>query len=205
MAETRKHCREIKMTETLKTSHRADTVALGEALSGLCLSVDHHMTRLARKSGVSITAAQLLVHLDDGGPLRCTDLVRLSEHNTRTVAAALQSLEQAGLVRRSRDERDARAKRVTVTDCGRDVARAVASRRRRFLVEFLDVLNPHEREMLMIMLAKLRHRLACYEPPRFGFALAWSESRQSDVIPADHVGRVTTDAATLAVSAAIDG
>jgi DNA-binding MarR family transcriptional regulator len=205
MAEMRKHCREIKMTEILKTSHGADMVALAEVLSGLCLSIDRHMTRLARKSGVSVTAAQLLVHLDDGGPSRCTDLVRLSGYNARTVAAALKSLEQGGLVWRSRDERDARAKRITVTDRGRDVARAVASRRRRFLVELLDVLNLHERERLMTMLAKLRHRLACYEPPRFDLALAWSESCQSDAIPADHVGRVTTDAATMAVSAAIDG
>jgi DNA-binding MarR family transcriptional regulator len=193
------------MTQTLETSRGADMVAVGEALSGLCLSIDRHMTRLARKSGVSVTAAQLLINLDDGDPLRCTDLVRLSERNARTVAAALKSLERAGLVRRSRDERDARAKRITVTDRGRDVARAVASRRSRFLVEFLDVLNLHERERLMTMLTKLRSRVACYENPRFGLAPTWPETRQSDGTPADHVAQVTRGPlATVAANAASD-
>ena len=159
------------MTETLETSRGGSVVETGEALLGLCLSLDRHMARLERKSGMTITAAQLLTNLDDGSdPLRCTDLVRFSGHNPRTVTAALQSLEQAGLVRLYPDERDARAKRVTITDRGRDVARAVASRRSRFLVEFLDVLNLHEREMLMIMLTKLRLRLACYDNPRSDMA-----------------------------------
>lgn len=179
------------MTGLLKKGHGDGVVALEEALLNLGASVDRHLARLARKSGVSMTAAQLLIHLDDGDPLRCTDLVQLSGHNVRTIAAALESLEQAGLVRRYPDERDARAKRVAVTNRGRDVARVVASRRRSFLVEFLDVLNLHEREGLIIMLTKLHHRLACYEAFRFSHGPAYPEDCQVEEIPAHHIGWAT--------------
>ncbi len=175
------------MTEMPETRRGDDVMAVGAALLDLGRSVDRHLAELARKSDVSLTATRLLVDLDND-TLRCADLVRLSGYNTRTVAAALETLAEAGLVRRHTDERDARAKLVTVTDAGRDVARAVGSRRGRFAVDLLDVLTPHERDSLMTILAKLHARMEIYENPGAVLAPTWSEARRSDMIPADPVG-----------------
>ena len=97
----------------------------------LCLYVQRAARMLARRFDealrpLDITNGQfsLLMSLDRPMGPRISDLVPLLGMDRTTLTAALKPLQRRGLVTVLPDEKDARARRLTLTDAGRDTLKA---------------------------------------------------------------------------------
>jgi DNA-binding MarR family transcriptional regulator len=76
--------------------------------------LDEHMI----SSGLSLARAKVLQVLDENGSLRQTSLAEELGFAQRTVTQAVEALARDGLVKRTSDPVDGRAKLVTLTDEG---------------------------------------------------------------------------------------
>ncbi|MDR1293955.1 MAG: MarR family transcriptional regulator, partial [Bifidobacteriaceae bacterium] len=90
----------------------------------------HTMTIVAglqRQGAVALTPQQFRVVglLVVGGPTRSGELASALGVSRATMTGLLDRLEQAGLVARSTDPRDARGRLATATDAGRDALRGL--------------------------------------------------------------------------------
>jgi DNA-binding MarR family transcriptional regulator len=88
-------------------------------------------------------------------PMRIRDLAErlgLAESSATRLADRLEAL---GLARRRADAEDRRSVLLQLTPSGRAHARAVAKRRRAYLVELLRRLEPEERRELVRLFAKI--------------------------------------------------
>ena len=119
-----------------------------------------------RAQGASRTALQVLgavTRLPEGPqPGRIAQEERMTSSN---VAAALRELEQAGFVRRQRDESDARRVRVIVTDAGHALLADVRGERDSWLGRAMTGLLDQDEQRLLLAAGALMQRLAAFEQP----------------------------------------
>ena len=94
----------------------------------LCLRAQRAARQLARvfdevfrPFGLTNGQFSLLMSLNRPSPPRLTDLTGQLGMDRTTLTAALKVVERRGLVRQQQDEKDKRAKRLTLTDEGRDL------------------------------------------------------------------------------------
>lgn len=102
-------------------------------------------TRFVRGSGFSLPQVGLLMRLYHGGGCEVHDI---GEHFATTSAAASQLVErlvQAGLVERSQDPDDRRARQITLTDKGRCLVEAGIAQRHRWVDELVAGLTAAEK------------------------------------------------------------
>ncbi|MFE7506126.1 MarR family winged helix-turn-helix transcriptional regulator [Promicromonospora sp. NPDC057488] len=83
-------------------------------------TVDEHLAR----GGVSLAQTKILQALARSGPIRQAGLAAELGYAARSVTQAVEAMERGGLVRRTSDDADRRAKVVTMTEEG---ARALAA------------------------------------------------------------------------------
>jgi DNA-binding MarR family transcriptional regulator len=100
--------------------------------------------RLSTQSDLSLTATMTLSHLDRYGPERLSVLAARQSVTQPSMTQLVQRLEREGLVRRTADDLDGRAVRVSVTDAGRALLAERRRRRRERLAEMLGTLSPGE-------------------------------------------------------------
>jgi len=77
-----------------------------------------------RELGVSIPEARALIGLVEVGDQKVGDLAALISADFSTLSHLLRRLERDGWVARTRDETDSRAVKVSLTEAGRELARA---------------------------------------------------------------------------------
>ncbi|WP_172295624.1 MarR family winged helix-turn-helix transcriptional regulator [Pseudoruegeria sp. HB172150] len=94
----------------------------------LCLHVQRAARALARRFdealrpfGLTNGQFSLLTSLNRPDPPRISDLVSILAMDRTTLTAALKPLTRRGLVQTNVDESDARSRRLTLTDAGRDL------------------------------------------------------------------------------------
>ncbi len=127
-------------------------------------------TTLCRRAGVDLDrgGAALLYKLHvEGDDVHFTVLAERLGIDSPAVTRKVQQLERAGLVRRERDAKDARALRILLTEEGRDAIERLLAARREWLADVLSSWSAEER----LELAQLLGR----------FALSISGSEASDV------------------------
>ncbi len=97
----------------------------------LCLHVQRAARQLARRfdealrpHGLTNGQFSLLMSLNRPDGPRISDLVPLLGMDRTTLTAALKPLERRGLIKSGRDDKDARARRLWLTDEGRAVVKA---------------------------------------------------------------------------------
>jgi DNA-binding MarR family transcriptional regulator len=126
--------------------------------------------RLRRESlvvpGVSRSAFQVLgalTRLPEGSqPRQVADEQRMTSSN---VAAALRELEEAGLIRRQRDDPDdARRVRVFVTKLGTDAIADFRNERDTWLGRAVEAVLSEDEQRALLAAGQLLQRLAEYEP-----------------------------------------
>ena len=117
--------------------HKVDTRALG-------LPVD------LDKAG-----AYALVRMAALGPARLSDVAACLDLDISTVSRHVAALENDGLVSRTVDPDDARARQVELTELGQRVVTAVSGERRRRLAAALKGWSTSDRRELAALLARL--------------------------------------------------
>jgi len=112
------------------------------------------VTRLARRlrqqaeAPVSPTQAAVLATIDRRGPLTLGELAEAERVQPPTITAAVDRLEQQGLVERRRDARDRRVVDVQVTRAGEQVLYEARSRKSAYLEQRLGSLSARDRATL---------------------------------------------------------
>ncbi len=96
----------------------------------------------------------LLMLLLANGPLVPKRLARTLALSNPNLTLLLDRLQERGLIRRERNERDRRSQNIVLTDEGAALAREAAAAAQPMERELLDRLSPAERAMLIELLKK---------------------------------------------------
>jgi DNA-binding MarR family transcriptional regulator len=112
------------------------------------------VTRLARRlrrladDGISPTMRSILNTLEKAGPLTHGDLAQAERVKPPTITAAVDRLEQDGLVVRERCDQDRRVTRVQITDAGHALLAEGRRQRTAYLERRLRALSADDRAAL---------------------------------------------------------
>ena len=116
-----------------------------------CVDADGVMTQ----PGAHLVLAFLAVK--DG--ITQLDLVNATHLRAPSVSAILKKMEEEGIVTRERDERDARAVRIYLTDHGREIDREHIKRIKALDAQALSGISESEQDLLMTLLGAIRNNL----------------------------------------------
>jgi len=125
----------------------------------------HHRThrimeRAMSAAGLSIGRAKVLTRLGAYGPMNQAALATRLGFAARTVTETVDALERDGLVTRSDDPHDRRARIVELTAAGRDACDVALTVRTKVMDEIFGVLTPAQRAQLVSLLDTVRTNLA---------------------------------------------
>lgn len=137
----------------------SDPHTLSSCFGKLFLRMHRLLDRRMAERGVSFARTKFLLYLSKEGPSRATDIADLLGLAPRTVTEGLDGLERDGLVRRDPDPDDRRAKRVSLTDAGREAIAATEPLRIELVERIFGSLSDAERASLDTTLARLSDAL----------------------------------------------
>ncbi|NWK96232.1 MarR family transcriptional regulator [Sphingobium lactosutens] len=112
-----------------------------------------------RAQGASLAQLKLLMLVDRAGSIRSTEIADALAQAPRTVTEAVDGLERDGLVVRSPDPNDRRAKRISLTEAGSMIIRDVAPHRDTFAAEFFTALSASDMAEYLRILRALNDRI----------------------------------------------
>ena len=110
-------------------------------------------------AGLSLARAKVLMRLDSHGPMNQATLAGLLGFAPRSVTETVDGLERDGLVTRTEDPHDRRARIVALTASGREAFEAAMTVRSKTMDEIFGVLGPAERAQLVSLLTTIRTNL----------------------------------------------
>ena len=132
--------------------------------------IGHKLKRLGdvnlEKKGITFTQLRVLgylLHRADGEGVLQRDLEEVLGIRRSSVTALLQNMEKAGLVIRESVDGDARKKRVSVTERGRELDRELRAYMDGLEEELAGVYTPEERKQLDALLSRMQTKLADME------------------------------------------
>ncbi|MHC4043240.1 MarR family winged helix-turn-helix transcriptional regulator [Bradyrhizobium sp. 23AC] len=117
-----------------------------------------HSSIFSRDIGTNLTPTQwaALSKLAETGPCSQNQLGRLTAMDVATIKGVIDRLTARGLTETSQDPEDGRRLLVSLTRAGQQLSEKVAPNALAITRETLAPLEPKEREMLMVLLNKLR-------------------------------------------------
>ncbi len=110
-------------------------------------------------AGLSLARAKVLMRLDAHGPMNQATLAGLLGFAPRSVTETVDGLERDGLVTRTEDPHDRRARIVELTESGHAAVETSTAVRRRTMDDIFGVLTPAERAQLVSLLSTIRTNL----------------------------------------------
>lgn len=122
-------------------------------------TVDQAMTA----AGLSLARAKVLMRLSERGPMNQATLAGLLGHAPRSVTDTVDALERDGLVNRTDDEHDRRARIVALTPAGSDAFATAQVVRRQAMDEIFGSLSGRERATLLALLTTIGRTLTSGE------------------------------------------
>ena len=137
-----------------------DLEDVANALRSFYLRSHRVLDRAMTAQGASFARAKMLALIAQEGPLRSTDLASSFGYAPRTVTEAIDGLERDGLVRRSPDPDDRRAKRISLTPAGEAAVKVAETARTAHIDKVFSVLSADERAEVVRIVGKLNDRLA---------------------------------------------
>ncbi|MBO9601154.1 MAG: MarR family transcriptional regulator [Novosphingobium sp.] len=137
-----------------------DPEALVTAYAELYLQLMRTADRMMADQGASLARTKLLLCLQKRGPLRGTDIAEFFSQSPRTVTEAIDGLERDGLVERTPDPNDRRAKLIRITEKGIEAAARTEPLRHQLVDRTFGTLDDAERTALAAILEKLARGLA---------------------------------------------
>ncbi len=126
-------------------------IAMG--LSKVSMALKHQARQDAGESGLSPTQSQILTIIADG-PRRPSEVAAQMAISLPTVSESVRTLVDKGLVKKVRDERDARATVLHLTARGRRAASAIMGWPD-FLATAVEAMSPMEQEVFFTGLIKM--------------------------------------------------
>jgi DNA-binding MarR family transcriptional regulator len=142
------------VTTAIRQPSRTGSTRTGGSKPGLADELLVLVTRLARRlrrladDGITPTQRSILNTLERRGPLTHGDLAMAERVRPPTITAAVDRLEQDGLVARERCSDDRRVTRVDITADGRRLLEAGRRERTAYLERRLRALSPADRAAL---------------------------------------------------------
>jgi DNA-binding MarR family transcriptional regulator len=138
---------------------------VGQAYFELYHQVHRIVDQAMGAAGLSLARAKVLMRLQDRGPMNQSTLAGLLGYAPRSVTDTVDALERDGLVARTDDENDRRARIVALTPAGRDACETARTVRNQAMDEIFGSLTVRERGTLVELLAKIRTNLPTGENP----------------------------------------
>ncbi|HEY2043428.1 MAG TPA: MarR family winged helix-turn-helix transcriptional regulator [Jatrophihabitans sp.] len=127
------------------------------------LELHHQLHRIVDQAmcsaGLSLARAKVLMWLDSHGPMNQATLAGLLGFAPRSVTETVDGLERDGLVTRTDDPHDRRARIVALTAPGREALEAAMTVRSKTMNEIFGVLSTAERAQLVSLLTTIRTNL----------------------------------------------
>jgi DNA-binding MarR family transcriptional regulator len=149
--------REVSLKRSAKPQRAA--YVLDEQIGFILRQVSQrHAVIFARDIGADLTPTQwaALAKLAETGPSSQNQLGRLTAMDVATIKGVIDRLTARGLTETSADPEDGRRLRVSLTRTGQQLAEKVAANALAISRETLAPLDPHERDLLVELLEKLR-------------------------------------------------
>jgi DNA-binding MarR family transcriptional regulator len=110
-------------------------------------------------AGLSLARSKVLMRLSEGGPMNQATLAGLLGFAPRSVTDTVDGLERDGMVTRTEDKADRRARIVALTSAGRDALAAAQVTRGKAMDDIFGSLSVRERATLRAMLTTIRTNL----------------------------------------------
>ncbi|MEV4131594.1 MarR family transcriptional regulator [Dactylosporangium sp. NPDC049742] len=130
---------------------------LADQLLGCVTQIRRVLDTRLQQHGVSVARKRVLGALA-AGPSRQSELATALDVAPRTITELIDGLSRDGLVQRTDDPRDRRARLVRLTPAGERANALATATRHEFLAELFADLTPEERAALAHTLATLRTR-----------------------------------------------
>jgi DNA-binding MarR family transcriptional regulator len=102
------------------------------------------LDRRMAAEGASLARTKMLHHIANNAPVRAADVAEWFDLAPRTVTQAIDTMERDALVVRVPDPVDRRAKRLDITDKGRQVLRQTEPLRRELVDQAFSLLTPED-------------------------------------------------------------
>ncbi len=127
------------------------------------MELHHQLHRIVDQAmcsaGLSLGRAKVLMRLESHGPMNQATLAGLLGFAPRSVTETVDVLEREGLVTRTEDPNDRRARIVSLTDAGQEACATAAAVRTKTMNEIFGVLSPTQRAQLVSLLSTVRTNL----------------------------------------------
>jgi DNA-binding MarR family transcriptional regulator len=140
-------------------THDVSTLEVGQAYFELHHQLHRLVDQKMSAAGLSLARAKVLMRLTERGPMNQATLAGLLGFAPRSVTETVDALERDGLVSRTEDEHDRRARIVAVTPAGQDAHAAAQVTRRAVMDEIFGRLTAPERATLVALLSTIRTNL----------------------------------------------
>jgi DNA-binding MarR family transcriptional regulator len=145
--------------EGFVAAHDVSALEVGQAY----LELHHQLYRLVDQTmssaGLSLARSKVLMRLNERGPMNQATLAGLLGFAPRSVTDTVDALERDGLVTRTEDKADRRARIVALTPAGRDALGAAQVTRGKAMNEIFGSLSARERATLAALLATIGKNL----------------------------------------------
>ncbi len=115
----------------------------------------HGMSQYARANGLSIPQLSLLMHLDRGSPCEVKDVGRHFGFSTSAASQMVDRMVQAGLLVRTEDPADRRARQVRLSAAGRALVEKGRRERDRWVDDLVGALPAARRAAVIAPLSSL--------------------------------------------------
>ena len=138
---------------------KQDPIVVANELRPLLLQINRHLRRELAPLGITAVQAALLHAIRTTPGIGSRALADREGMSKPAMTTAIDRLETAGLVRRSRSARDARCVELELTEKGQRVSRSARSRRTAWLASRLERLEPGELAAIADAVAPLRQLL----------------------------------------------
>ena len=143
-----------------RMSRSVSSVEAGQAYMELHHQAHRIMERAMSGAGLSLGRAKVLMRLGTHGPMNQATLAARLGFAPRSVTETVDALEREGLVTRTDDPQDRRARIVELTAAGRSALETATAVRSKVMTEVFGVLTPAQRSQLVSLLDTIRTNLA---------------------------------------------
>ena len=124
----------------------------------------HDFIQFSKDSGLSMTQMTALFHLHHGSSCGVSNIGDLLGVTNAAASQMIDRLVQHGLIERTEDPIDRRAKQLRLTDRGRSIVRECIEVRRRWMEKLTDALTKEEQSSIINALTILTNAARDLEP-----------------------------------------
>ena len=136
------------------------TEALAASLASVYLRLTRLLDKRMAREGASLARTRVLLMIERRGPVKARDIAELFGLAPRSVTDTLDGMERQGLIRREPDPKDRRARRIVITEAGRQAVAATEPIRRGLIDQVMASLSAEECGAFGQILGKLEAAVA---------------------------------------------